>query len=64
MKLPDDATIPREKITAYLLKPRTKSDKSKLDTQRKRRRLSVYYAETEQGVIYDARIIHTGCAYP
>ncbi len=29
MKLPDDVTIPSEKLTAYLLVPKAKNDKSK-----------------------------------
>lgn len=33
MKIPDDAVIPEEKLTRYLLVPRTKDDKSKFLAQ-------------------------------
>lgn len=33
MKLPEDVVIPREKLTAYLLVPQTKNDKSKFLAQ-------------------------------
>lgn len=33
MKLPDDAVIPREKLTQYLLVPQVKNDKSKFLAQ-------------------------------